>query len=188
MNRRNSIRLLGLGSGALLSMPLVSSFLTSCKQHTSVNYFEPENFTPEDLLLLTALIDTILPEGDSPSGSAAGVPQQLDHMISGVYTSEQQEEFMRHFSELKTYLNSSESGAFNDLATDKRKALIQELIKNKDLSIVARKAILTIKNQSIRYYLNTENIAKTYMNYLPVPGPFVPCISIDELNGKAWAI
>lgn len=188
MNRRNSIRLLGLGSGALLSMPLVSGFLTSCKQDASVSYFEPEFFTAEDVPLLTAIIDTILPEGDSPSGSAAGVSQQLDHMISGVYTSKQQEDFKQQFLELKAYLNHSESGAFNDLEIDKRKALIQELIENNDSSVAARSSILNIKNQSISYYLNTENIAKTYMNYLPVPGPFVPCISIDELNGKAWAI
>jgi len=45
-----------------------------------------------------------------------------------------------------------------------------------------------IRQQTISYYLSTEEINTKYLNYLPVPGKYQPCISLEEAGGKAWAI
>jgi len=34
----------------------------------------------------------------------------------------------------------------------------------------------------------TEEIATNYLNYLPVPGAYEGCITLESVGGKAWAI
>lgn len=45
-----------------------------------------------------------------------------------------------------------------------------------------------IKQQTIAYFLSTEEISTNHLNYLPVPGKYEACISLESVGGKAWAI
>ncbi len=45
-----------------------------------------------------------------------------------------------------------------------------------------------LRQQTISYYLSSEEICTNYLNYLPVPGKYEPCITLEEAGGKAWAI
>ena len=189
MKRRNTIKLLTLGTGAVFVTPLVSGLLSSCKSEPDYPSFEPEFFDAEELPLLNAVIDTLIPETDSPSAVTVGVPQTLDHMISGLYWPEQKAAFKANFSALKEYLNTVKGQSFINLKPEEKTTVLHELIDSReDSTKTARNSLLDIKNQSIAYYLNTEKVAKNHLNYLPVPGPFLPCVPLDELNGKAWAI
>ena len=53
---------------------------------------------------------------------------------------------------------------------------------------MAKSAFLEFKQQTIAYYLSTEEIATNYLNYLPVPGTYESCISLESVGGKAWAL
>jgi len=53
---------------------------------------------------------------------------------------------------------------------------------------LAKAALLDIKQQAVAYYLSTKEIATNYLNYLPIPGEYEPCISLESVNGKVWAI
>ena len=99
------------------------------------------------------------------------------------------EGYKANFSALKEYLNTVKGQSFINLKPEEKTTVLHELIDSReDSTKTARNSLLDIKNQSIAYYLNTEKVAKNHLNYLPVPGPFLPCIPLDELNGKAWAI
>lgn len=45
-----------------------------------------------------------------------------------------------------------------------------------------------IRQQTIAYFLSTEEICMNHLNYLPVPGKYEACISLASVGGKAWAI
>src|SRR5690606_25698622 len=51
-----------------------------------------------------------------------------------------------------------------------------------------RKVFIEFKQMLISYYLSTEEIGEKYLNYLPIPGAYQPCISVNDVNNKAWAI
>lgn len=51
-----------------------------------------------------------------------------------------------------------------------------------------RDAYRALKQQTIAYYLSTEEVATNYLNYLPVPGEYQACIALSEVDGKAWAL
>ncbi|WP_081817313.1 gluconate 2-dehydrogenase subunit 3 family protein [Leeuwenhoekiella sp. MAR_2009_132] len=190
MKRRNTIKLMALGTGAFFVTPLVSNLLVGCKTETKPKYANLEFFSEEDFAIVSVLVDIIIPESeDSPAASTVGVDTMIDHMIAGVYDSKQQDVFNSQFSDLKSYLNSAKDSNFIDLKPEDQKLIVTALLSEKNTSTkTARESFYNIKNQSINYYLNTEKVAKNNLNYLPVPGPYLPCVSLEELNGKAWAI
>jgi len=52
----------------------------------------------------------------------------------------------------------------------------------------ARLAYIELKQQVIAYYLTTEEVGREHLNYLPIPGDYEPCISINDVNNRAWTI
>jgi hypothetical protein len=96
---------------------------------------------------------------------------------------------MSAFNALKEYLANKANGSFSQLSADKKLGLINGINSNE--SIVGediKKGLHQIKQQTVAYYLSTEKIGTEYLNYLPIPGEYKSCISLDEVGGKAWAI
>ena len=181
MKRRELIKLVTLATGSVLSAPLLNSLLVGCKDVPS-KYGEDyilQFFNEEDFLLVKSLMDTILPETDSPSATDVGVHQIMDTMIGTVYKPSERVAYKKRFLALKQYLTSTE----NQLVD------LQNLAKSTNENDEnAKGALLDLKQQTVAYYLSTEKIAKNYLNYLPIPGQYKPCISLGEVDGKAWAL
>jgi len=181
MKRRKLIKLVTLSTGAVLSAPLMSSLFTSCKEAPKIADadYALQFFTTEDFVLVKTLIDIILPKTDSPSATQVGVHKMIDTMVGTVYKPSDRTNYKYHFSVLKTYLNSSSENQLDAL---------QNLSKSSNKNDkTAKDALLNLKQQTIAYYLSTEEIGKNYLNYLPVPGNYNPCISLEEARGKLWA-
>ncbi|HMC01463.1 MAG TPA: gluconate 2-dehydrogenase subunit 3 family protein, partial [Flavobacteriaceae bacterium] len=136
-------------------------------------------FNDEGFSLIKNLVDTILPRTDSPSATDVGVHQMIDTIVGKVYTKEQQQNFTKRFSSLKSYLGNSKN------YTESLQELLNPSEENNKL---AQEALLDLKQQTVLYYLNTKEISTTYLNYLPVPGKYKACISLEEVDGKAWAL
>ena len=182
MKRRELLKLVTLATGSVLSVPLLNSLLVGCNDVPSKygGEYILQFFDEDDFLLVTSLIDTILPETDSPSASDVGVHQIMDTMIGTVYKPSERVDYKKGFLTLKKYLEAS---------TENQLVALQNLTKStNEGDKTAKLALLELKQQTVAYYLSTEKIAKNYLNYLPIPGEYKPCISLDEVDGKAWAL
>lgn len=191
MTRREILRYTAFATGAAVSVPLASAFLVGCQSDFDDNYL-PEFFTEEEFSVVKHLMNTILPKTDSPSAIQAGTHQVLDKMLLNVYDEEEQLEFRTSFAALNTHLTEVTGGKkFDKLASKKQLALLKELEQSEEeeeaLQAV-QAAYLDMKQQTIAYYLSSELIGKQYLNYLPIPGEYEACISLEEAGGKAWAI
>ncbi len=181
MKRREVLKYTAYLTGAALSAPLVSSILSGCNPEASTEgvAFDPQFFNPDQFSLLERLVDTILPKTDSPSATEVGVHRMVDHMLSEAYTEENQKSYQKGFEALASHLEGEA-----DLA-----AALQKIeAKDPSISESVQKAYLDLKQQTVAYYLNTETIGKNFLNYLPVPGEYQPCIKLADVGGKAWAI
>ena len=178
MKRREILRYTAYVTGAALSAPLMGTILSGCKTDPAVpvesglNYFNNKDFN-----LVKELVDVILPKSDSPSASDVGVHETIDQMIGLVYTEDQKASYGNGWEELKTYLQTGSDTLSSFLNLEKGGS-------NEDV----RKAYMDLKQQTVAYYLNTEEVATNFLNYLPVPGEYQSCISLDEVDGKAWAL
>ncbi|MFT5167435.1 MAG: hypothetical protein ACI8P3_002673 [Saprospiraceae bacterium] len=197
MNRRDIIKYAALATGAAISVPLMTSLLSGCQSDISekAEDFIPQFFSKEEFALIKNLVDVILPRTDSPSATDVGVHRMIDHMVDKVYNKEDQASYKQGFTGLISQLTGTTGGATPDvnkflkLGADKKLALLKKIDSStaealKDI----RKAYLDLKQQTVAYYLSTEEISKNYLTYLPVPGKYEPCISVEAAGGKAWAI
>ncbi len=180
MERRELIRLVTFATGAALAVPLSSSLLTACGKVEKIkdsNYML-SFFSEEDFSSLQNMLDVIIPKTDSPSAVDVGVHQIMDTMVGKVYTPEQQKEFTEKFAALNAYAASNTS----------LKSFKTLMVSEGENDQMAKTALLQLKQQAVAYYLSTEEVGKNYLNYLPVPGAYEPCISLESVNGKAWAL
>ena len=185
MERREVIRLVSLATGAAISAPLMGSLFTSCKKEVEKT---DENYTllffkEDEFNMVTSFVDTILPKTDSPSATDVGVHKIIDNMVAVAYRPNEKKAYAEKISSLMEFLSEKN---FSSLDSAQQKEVLKDLNKNSSEEIKA--AYLELKQQTIAYYLSTEEIGEKYLNYLPVPGKYEPCITLEEAGGKAWAI
>jgi spore maturation protein CgeB len=180
MKRRELIKLMTLATGAVLSVPLSSSLLTACKKvkHVKDSDYTLQFFNDQEFSFVKNLLEIILPKTNSPSAIDVGVHQIIDTMIGTVYSPDQQNTFTEMFTDLTQYMDS-----------DNLSNKVQRLLKSeKEKDKLAKSSLIDIKQQVVAYYLSTEEIATNFLNYLPVPGVYESCITLESVDGKAWAI
>lgn len=180
MDRRELIKLVTMATGAALAVPLSSTLLTACSkvENTKEEDYALNFFSEEEFSSLKNLLDFILPKTDSPSAVEVGVHMTIDNMVGLVYNPEERKKFRTQFDSLKAYGSSSD-----DL--DKLKNV---LTSGQEEDQEVKSAFLALKQQAVAYYLSTEEIGTKYLNYLPIPGKYEPCISLESVGGKAWAL
>ncbi len=178
MKRREILRYTAYVTGAVISAPLLTTFLSGCQTEPIKGTAEGLSFfTNDEFSLLKEVIDTILPKTDSPSATDVGVHNIIDNMIGLCYSETDQGDFRDGFTALGAYLKLS-SEHLSSLKNLEEGGAQEEV----------RKAYLDLKQQTVAYYLSTEEVATNYLNYLPVPGEYQPCITMEEVDGKAWAL
>lgn len=191
MKRREILKYTILATGAAVSAPLLSSILSGCSTSPEKGAdYQTQFFSKEDFELVTKLIDTILPKTDSPSASEVGVDRTIDAIVGAVYKQKDKEDYAKRFSAFAKYLKKeSGKGGFISLSDDKKLAILQQLGRSKEEGLKeVRNAYLDFKQQTIAFYLSSEEIGENYLNYLPVPGAYEACIALKDVGGKAWSI
>ena len=189
MKRRELIQLVTLSTGAVLSAPLLGSLVSGCTQAIKKQEMDYQKlfFTEDGFLLIQELVDIILPKSDSPSATDVGVHQTIDTMVAKTYKKEDQDSYQYNFSALQKFLNGNDG--FKKGNKNEKTKLLRELSNsNGDENSLAKRAFLDLRQQTIAYYLRTEEISKNYLNYLPIPGKYESCISVEEVNNTAWAL
>lgn len=143
-------------------------------------------FAPDQFKQVTILADAILPQTDSPSASDVGVPETMDTMIGKVFDADYQRTFKAGWHQLVDFLAPHD---FWQAAP----AAQAETLRNLELSqdpghLELQESYLELKQQVVAYYLTSEEVGENYLNYLPIPGKYEPCISVEDVNNQAWAI
>lgn len=197
MNRREVLRYTAWITGSAISASLASAILSGCSEQTTDPSKLKETgtppstsllhfFTPEQFALVGLLADAILPRTDSPSATDVKVHTTLDSMLGQVFDSAYQTTFKTQWLALESYLNQQQ---FLQLSPTAQVETLQSLeLSKSEEAASAKKALVEFKQQVIAYYLTTEEIGEKFLNYLPIPGFYKPCISVDEVNNKAWAL
>lgn len=184
MNRREILKYTAMMTGVAVSGPLLSSILSGCTvQKESLSDFQSQFFSKEDFQIVQRLVDTILPKTDSPAASEVGVDQTIDTIIARVYSKEDKDAYAKKFSSFIRYLNDQ---SFMEGNEDEKLTILEKANESEQDDV--RKAYLEFKQQTISYYLTSEEIGEKFLNYLPVPGAYEPCIPLESVGGKIWSL
>lgn len=179
MKRRELVKLISLATSASVTIPLSGSLLSACKNMDVVaeSEYSLQFFNQKEYSFIIELLETLLPKTDSPSAVEVGVHQIIDSMVGTVYSPEKKVIFSNNMDSLIKYIGSG------NLAGKVETLLNSENEAERD----AKDALISIKQQAVAYYLSTEEVAKKHLNYLPNPGEYQPCITLDSVKGKLWA-
>jgi len=185
MNRREMHKYTAFLTGGAVSASFASVFLSGCsrpaEEVSELLFFDTEQFE-----MVTLLADTILPRTDSPSASDVNVHYTIDTMIGLVFDTEFKNKFIEQWADLENHLTAHN---YRQLNQPERVELLRRLELNRNSETQnARLAYVELKQQAIAYYLTTEKIGKNHLNYLPIPGGYEPCITVDDVENRAWAI
>jgi hypothetical protein len=187
MNRREVLKLTALVTGAAITPPLAGALLSGCSVEPKQVSHQATNsiFSKEEYQLLNTVVDVILPKTDSPSASEVGVPSIIDDMVGQVYDNDSRQLYVARFQLMSDHLGDEFAKSTIKNKTEK----LQALGASTDEALAeARMAYLDLRQQTVAFYLTTEPVATKFLNFLPVPGEYQPCIELSSVNGKAWAI
>lgn len=215
MNRRLALKNLGLSLGYVVAAPTLIGIVQSCKNNKG-DAFAPEFFSQEEGNILVILMDIILPKTDSPSASEANVHMFVDQYINVSNTTEEKALFK---AKMANFLSLAKNSAGKEVTTDVtteelEKALAsclklsEEQIEQQDVvmknynSAIANGEVAELdlnsgaiafahelRGWTIMGYKVTEDIAKNFLAFDPIPGKYVPCGTTEEFTGgKAWAL
>jgi hypothetical protein len=189
MNRREILKYTAMLTGTAICAPLTGIMLSGCSKQLKEMPTIPSSlafFSSEDFTLITQIMDVILPKTDSPSASEVKVNYILDNMFDQVYKPDYQQKFTGMFRQLKSFLDTNK---FDSMDRKKQETLLLSLeALTESQRNDAYWAYIDLKQQTVAFYLSTEEIAENHLNYLPIPGEYKPCVSLEDLGGKAWAI
>lgn len=184
MERREALRYTALLTGAALGAPLVSAVMSGCGQDSgSMDVGDLKFFPKSEFELLQMVADVILPSTESPSASDVGVPLVIDHMVGHVYSEEDRKKFREGFKAFSTHLREID---FKGMDIADKEDTLRALGSDEEGDL--HDIYLDIRQQAIAYYLSSQVVSTEFLNFLPVPGEYEPCVDLADVGGKAWAI
>ncbi|WP_242156732.1 gluconate 2-dehydrogenase subunit 3 family protein [Aestuariivivens sediminis] len=199
MKRREALKNMGISTAFFLATPAVINLMQSCTSDT--NSWIPEFLTEEEGVILSNLVDVILPKTeDLPSALELNVPQFIDKYMNEVFDDESQVHCKSGMAKILDLLKPDQEYPVNKLTPhDYRNLLDNYMLINgekdqeresvpESLAPTTSEFLNSIKWMTINAYKTTEYISEHVLAYDPIPGAYY-CGDLNELTGgKSWSL
>ncbi|UBM57396.1 gluconate 2-dehydrogenase subunit 3 family protein [Marinilongibacter aquaticus] len=173
MNRRDMIRQMGLGYGAIVAMPV---WANGWNQSTL-----PKNgfLDKESLKSLTAIADTFIPEGKKEPGAVSlQVDQFLDRLFANCYETAEQEKIKSGLEALNLQARRSFGQDFEKCTQTQREGLLSAL--GTSGSGADKWFYDTLRRETIRGYTTSEYVMVNHYDYVMAPGFYEGCVDVEN--------
>ena len=198
MKRRDLLKKVGIGVGALAISPFTISLLQSCNNDPSWN---PNFFKKSDIEFLNELSDLIIPSSvEIPGSKELNLLRFVDIYISRVLSKGEQKTIYNAFDKFQLeYLKSS---SLSNIDSKTLNSLLDYFfVKNKSKHDIWMNDFMNTKESQSYIFLysfrellvsafkTNEYIGKNILVYRPIPGEQRGCVDlIESTNGRAWTI
>ena len=174
MNRRDSIK----------SLAITGGFLASGLCASGCSFFESNNslFTKKESKLITAIVDTIIPEEEDPDAFGAlslGVDHFLKRLIEKCYEEEVQQMVKLQLATLDQSAREMHGKSFLRCHQAEREDLLVNL-KNSDHE-EEKEFFDLMKSQTIRAFRTSEEVMVNFLDYQLMPGHYYGCIDVNTV-------
>ncbi|MDB5260869.1 MAG: gluconate 2-dehydrogenase subunit 3 family protein [Adhaeribacter sp.] len=172
MKRRSAVKNLTLAVAGLVSLPAWASGWSSASLGPVASLTVPEES------LLAEIVETIIPETDTPGAKSLKVHQFVMRMITDCYGSAVQGNLEKGLLTVDQVANGAFNKAFSNLDTRQRTDVLTHLQKAEDPA--TQQFISLVKNLTIRGYLNSEYVQLNLLDYKMAPGFYHGCVAIES--------
>ncbi|MCF8713651.1 gluconate 2-dehydrogenase subunit 3 family protein [Joostella atrarenae] len=167
MNRRNAIKSLGLLTGGMMLMPSCS-FLD---KRTPI-VLNKLKITEDEEILFEEIVDTMLPETDTPGGVSLKIQNFVWVMLDDCADKEKQDTFLRGLRLFNPTVKEKYGDEFSDFNAEEKLTTLQQLFKDESLNEDLVAFLHTTKQTAVWGYKNSEYYMTNLMPYKLVPGSF----------------
>ena len=138
------------------------------------------------MVLLTALVDTIIPQTDTGGAVAAGVPATLASLVKDWGDAAFQSYWTGGLDTLGKTLNAKAGQSFANLSVKQRESLLGKYDADVFDGAVKDEFYKDMKHTAATAYYMSEIGASEELAYEPVPGEWIGCVPLADFP-KTWA-
>ena len=197
MKRRDAFKKTALVAGSAIATPSLFSLLQSCQEQSRLDW-QPKFLAEEQVRLVSAMVDTILPKTETSGGLDVKVDVFVDLVISELYDKEGQISITQEMSAFDESCKNDFGKSFDQLTTNQRAEVltIAESKSGKFNGSVWGTAVgvqapvgfyRNMKSMILWGYFSSEEIGKNLLNYDPIPGEYRGCIPLADI-GNTWSL
>lgn len=141
-------------------------------------------FSDVRMTRLEVIVDTIIPDTDTPGAAAAGVHDFIDQMMADWAAPDTREQF----DEVIDAIDARAVEAHGDRLTRLPQEQRFEIIRDHDAQMLGERnwAYRRFKDLVLVGYYHSQVGATEELRYELIPGDWKPCVPLDEI-GSAWA-
>lgn len=207
MNRRTALKNLTLSIGYAVAAPTLFNMLASCTSETAT--WKPVFLSLDEKLMVTHLVDIILPTSKIPGALDVNVPEFIDKMYKDIELAPKQKIFQKGaaiFAEnFKDKFGKNVSKAskediqtlfasYFDLSPEAKQLVIMEqrksegeISENNKASFLMYQFLFSVRYYTLFGYYTSKKVGTEVLNYDPVPGVYKGCIPVEEV-GNTWTL
>jgi hypothetical protein len=193
MDRRELLNRAALLLGGALSSGTVAGVLAGCVSTPGGEAGAKTFLTADEMLIVTAMSDQIIPRTDTPGAIDAGVPAYVDRMLAGYYQDRERDIFRQGLRSVTTDAAELAGKHFAELSPEQQVSLMKEydrLAYDQNRRVAADPKqqphfFRLVKELTLVGYCTSEPGATKFLKYAAVPGPYRGDIPYSEV-GKAW--
>ena len=169
MKRRDLLKSLGAAT-AIALLPredALAAWARVAARRTSAS-----GFTAQQLALIGAIADTILPRTNSPSATDVRVPEFVDVIVSENYADAARASFVTGLDTLDAALRSPAGVSFAEQDPEHRAVAIGEVERLRDRRTDPASIYWRLKGLVIHGYFTSEPVMKGVLKFEMMPGRF----------------
>ncbi|MGV3586260.1 MAG: gluconate 2-dehydrogenase subunit 3 family protein [Adhaeribacter sp.] len=170
MKRRTALKNLSMAVAGLVALPAwASGWNPATLGQVAV-------LPPTEEALLAELVETIIPETDTPGAKTLKVHQFVLRMVQDCYGEAAQNNLNQGLITLDQVAKGAFEKLFINLDVTQRTAVLTHLQKSDDPA--TKGFISLVKNLTIQGYLNSEYVLLNMMDYKMAPGFYHGCVPL----------
>lgn len=176
MNRRVALKNLGILTGGIVLLP--SCDFSQEKVAFTLNAFQ---VTDEQVKLVQAIVDTLLPKGEIPGALELQVDAFVWVMLKDCIPEKGQNEFLSGLKKLEENSKKNTGYFFHELKASEKEIYLRKVLDETSKENDEERRFLNItKNMTILGFMQSEYILTKEMPYTLIPGSYGLCETIDN--------
>jgi hypothetical protein len=142
--------------------------------------WQPELLSVEQGQLLAEMVETVIPETDSPGAKAAGVHIFIDLLLEHCRSAPEQDAFVKGLAAVDSRCRGFHTVGFVEASPVSREELLRRLDADAD------PFVRTLKQLTALGYCTSQVGATQALAHVTVPGEYEACVDLKP-GQKSWA-
>jgi len=190
MDRRNALKNIGTGIGAIAVTSTVVSLFQRCQ---SASTYSTVYFNSSDFKKISQLMELIIPSTDIPGAIELKLPEFTDSYIAAVWDTKRQENFSSKLQSFLTVSSQISGKNIDQMSISDWDAILAKLLNPENEILEEEKEAedfaKELRSLTINAFKTNEFIGENVLAYAPVPGEQKGCVDLMETTGgKSWSL